>query len=112
MSMSDLASLAGARSRLARGANQCHAADRGDVELEALATAQPWRTHHLYLGKLVVPATDTVNGFRAEEYAPPEFTDSELSGRRHAAKYIGSRPEGMPGAKRWGGVQDSARRSA
>ena len=100
MNMSDLASLARARSRFGRGAHQCHAADRGDVELEALAAAQSRGAYHFYLGQLFVPVADSVDGFCAKEYAPPEFTDSELTGLRHAIKYIGSSRADMPGGER------------
>lgn len=98
--MSDLTSLAGARSRFARGQHQCHATDRSDVELEALAAAQSGGTHHFHLGQLVVPVADAVNGFCAEADVAPEFTDSQLRGRRHATKYIGFNREDTPGDAR------------
>lgn len=98
--MSDLASLGGASSRFPGHLHQCHATDLGYVELEALTAAQPRRAHHFHLGKLIVPVAHTVNGFRAEENATPAFTDSELRGRRHATKYIGSSREDMPGDDR------------
>ena len=67
-----------ASSRFGRCRYDCHAADHGDVELKALATAQPRGVYHLHFGQLVVPVADTVDGFCSEADSAPELTDSEL----------------------------------
>jgi hypothetical protein len=90
MKVGDLTTFPGGSSRVGRCDDHCHVADRGDVELEALSTAQPRSVHYLHLGELVVPIADTVDGFRAEPDSASEFTDSELSGRRHVTKDIAS----------------------
>jgi hypothetical protein len=93
MNMSDLAAFAGTTSRFARREHQCHVADSGDVELEALATAQARSPHHFHFGQLVVPVADAVDGLCAEQDAAPELADSELRGRAHATKYSPSSPD-------------------
>jgi len=100
LSMRDLPSFAGARSRVDRCRHDFHATDGGDVELDALATTQPRSAHDLHLGQLVVPVADTVDGLRSETHAAPEFTDFELRGGRHAAKYIAPSPRNVPGVDR------------
>jgi hypothetical protein len=100
MNMCYLASVAGARSRFGRPDHQRHVANSGDVELEALATAQPWSPHYFYFGQLVVPVADTVDGLCAEEDPAPEFADSELCRRRHATKYSPSSPDQVAGEER------------
>jgi hypothetical protein len=99
MNMNDLASLPGGSSFPGRQ-HQCHAPDRGDVELEALAPVQPRCSHHFHLGQLIVPIADTVDGLRAEDDVAPVFTDFELRGRRHATKYIASVTEDVLGGNR------------
>jgi len=97
MTMRDLPSFAGARSRFDRCRHDGHAADRGDVELEALDTTQPRSAHDLHLGQLVVPVTDAVDGLDSKTDSAPEFTDFELRGGGHAAKYIAPSPRNAPG---------------
>ncbi len=85
-----LATWAAASYRFGWRDDDSHRADRGDVELEALSTAQSRSVYHLDFGPLVVPIADPVDGFRPERDSASEFTDSELRGRRHATKYIAS----------------------
>ena len=89
-----------ASSRFGRCRYDCHAADHGDVELKALATAQPRGVYHLHFGQLVVPVADTVDGFCSEADSAPELTDSELRGGRHATKYIPSKLDTVTGIDR------------
>jgi hypothetical protein len=84
MNMRDLASLAGGTTRVVgRRHDQCHAANRGDVEFETLAAAQTGRTHHLDLGQLVVPVANSVDGLGTENLPAPEFPDREFRGSRN-----------------------------
>jgi hypothetical protein len=100
MNMIELASYAGTTDRVRRRHDNRHAADRGDVELETLATAQPRSIDHLDLRQLVVPVADTVDGLRPQMVAAPEFPDPEFRGSRNAYKYIAPRPQDASGVDR------------
>ena len=75
--MSKLTSLTATINRVG-GQDHGHATDRGDVELETLATSQPRSANHLDLGHLVGPAADAVDGVRAEMVVAPEFPDAQF----------------------------------
>lgn len=99
MKVGDLA-IPGTSSRFGRCDHDRHAADRGDVELEALATAQPRSVYHLHFGQLVVPVADAVDGLGSKPDSAPEFTNSELCGGRHVTKYIAPGVETVTGVDR------------
>ncbi len=90
-----LAPIAGRIGRVHRPDHDRHAADRGQVELEALSPSQSGSLDDLDLGELFVVGADTVNGLCAEQNATSELPDLELRGHRDEAKYI-AQPPGAP----------------
>jgi len=92
MNMRHLTSLTGPVGRVRRPQHDRHAAHGGHGKLEPLPTPQPGSLDDLHFGELIVPAADAIHGGRAEMDAAPEFTHSELRGRRNENKYMSIAP--------------------
>ena len=80
-----LAPLAGRIDRVHRADDDRHAADGGQVELEALSTPQSRSLDDLDLRELVVPGADAVDRLGPELNATSEFPDLELCSHRNRA---------------------------
>lgn len=81
--MRGLASLAGRTRRIRWRRYQGHAADRRNVEVEALAGPQPGSLDDLDLGQLIGPAADAVDGLAAKVDPAPDFPDPEFRSSRY-----------------------------